>query len=254
MYTSFLLNIHLKHNIGVYLSLKGIVYANNSIIQNTNIGQTDPYSSQNEGLQCVTDRMPCCSSQIGEWSFPDGTTVPTRDNAVSFYRNEGDDGAVNLNRIGSNVVSPTGLFCCVIPDATDTLQRMCATISKLDICINGGCVVNTLSFIALVSVQINGTVPTSPTVGQSYTLTCRIYGTDSPVTAYRWMKDGTLLSNEAQESISFSSIMLSDAGQYTCEVTVESIKYSTVEEITITSKVYYSYIAVELVSIIGLLL
>ena len=74
---------------------------------------------------------------------------------------------------------------------------------------------------------------TSPTVGQSYTLTCRVHGTDSPVTAYRWMKDGFLLSQ--QETLVFSSIRLSDAGQYTCEVNVQSIKYSTVEEITITS-------------------
>ena len=116
----------------MYLSLKGIVYANNSIIQNTNIGETDPHSSQNEGLQCVTDRMPCCGSQIGEWYFPDGTTVPTQGSAVSFYRNEGSDGAVNLNRIGSSdAISLSGQFCCEIPDATNTLQRSCATISKL---------------------------------------------------------------------------------------------------------------------------
>ena len=119
--------------IGVYLTLKRIVYANNSIIQNTNIGETDPYSSQNEGLQCVTDRKPCCGTQIGEWYFPNGTTVLRQHSGASFYRNEGDDGAVNLNRIGSDA---SGLFCCEIPDATDTLQRMCATISKLITCIN----------------------------------------------------------------------------------------------------------------------
>ena len=107
------------------------MYANNSIIQNTNIGETDPHSSQNEGLQCITDRMPCCDSQIGKWYFPDGTTVPTQGNAVSFYRNERNDGAINLNRItSSGATSPTGLFCCETPDATDTLQRVCATISK----------------------------------------------------------------------------------------------------------------------------
>ena len=119
--------------IGVYLTLKRIVYANNSIIQKTNIGETEPYSSQNEGLQCVTDRKPCCGTQIGEWYFPNGTTVLRQHSGASFYRNEGDDGAVNLNRIGSDA---SGLFCCEIPDATDTLQRMCATISKLITCIN----------------------------------------------------------------------------------------------------------------------
>ena len=113
-----------------------MVYANNSIIQNTNIGETDPYTSQNEGLQCVTDRMPCCDAGIGEWYFPDGTTVLAQGSAMSFYRNEGDDGAVNLNRINSDAISQTGLFCCVIPDATDTLQRVCATISKHNTHIN----------------------------------------------------------------------------------------------------------------------
>ena len=122
----------------MYLTLKRIVYANNSIIQNTNIGVTDPHSSHNEGFQCVTDRKPCCGSQIGEWYFPNGTTVPRQHSAAPFYRNEGDDGAVNLNRIGSDTVSPSGVFCCEIPDAIDTLQRMCAIISKLNImCING---------------------------------------------------------------------------------------------------------------------
>ena len=95
---------------------------------------------------------------------------------------------------------------------------------------------STLSFIALVSVQISGSIPTSPTVGQNFTLTCRVYGTDHPITAYRWMKNGIQLTNETQETLSFSSIMLSDAGQYTCEVTVESVQYGTVEEIIIASK------------------
>ena len=95
---------------------------------------------------------------------------------------------------------------------------------------------NCLSLLALVSVQINDSTSTSLIVGQNYTLTCRVHGTDSTVTAYQWMKNGTLLSNEMQATLSFSSIRLSDAGQYTCEVTVKSMKYSTVEEITIASK------------------
>ena len=117
----------------MYLSLNKVVYANNSIIQNTKIGETDPYTSQNEGLQCITDKIPCCETEpnnSGEWYFPNGTTVLAQGSAISFYHNEGDDGTVTLNRINSDAISPTGLFCCVIPDATDTLQRVCATISK----------------------------------------------------------------------------------------------------------------------------
>ena len=120
---------------GVYLSLNGVVYANNSAIQITDIEQTDPDSSLNEGLQCITDRVPCCRTlpnRFGEWYFPpDGTTaVPPASSATSFYRNRGNDGTVNLNRVNINVISPTGLFCCEVPDAAGDIRPVCANIGK----------------------------------------------------------------------------------------------------------------------------
>ena len=120
------------HTVGVYLSLKGTVYANNSVIPITEIGETD--STSNTGLQCITDRRPCCVTRgrAGEWYFPDGTTtVPPQGAAITFYRNRGDDGSVNLNRLNSGVMMPTGLFCCVVPDFNDIMQRVCATICEL---------------------------------------------------------------------------------------------------------------------------
>ena len=116
--------------VGVYLSLKRSLYSNNSVISITEIGETAPDDiSQNEGLQCITDRMPCCT-RTGEWYFPNGTTVGT--SVLAFYINNGqNDGTVNLNRLNSHVMSPTGQFCCVVPDATLTYQTLCAIISKL---------------------------------------------------------------------------------------------------------------------------
>ena len=115
---------------GVYFSLRGVVYANNSNIHITEIGETDYYS--NNGLQCITDRRPCCytrPNRFGEWYFPGGTTtVPTLGGATSFYRNRGDNGTVNLNRVNANVMMPTGLFCCVVPNATGVMQKICANI------------------------------------------------------------------------------------------------------------------------------
>ena len=98
---------------GVYLSLKGVVYANNSAIQITEIGETDPDTDLNEGLQCITDRMPCCRFAVrtGEWYMytPGRTVVPGPSPAVRFYRNRGyDDGTVNLNR-PDGVTMPTGV-------------------------------------------------------------------------------------------------------------------------------------------------
>ena len=78
--------------------------------------------------------MPCCvsPSRVGEWYFPGGGgtvqaigAVPT---PTTFYRNRGDDGTVNLNRLNSDVMMPTGQFCCVVPDVTSTNVTACAII------------------------------------------------------------------------------------------------------------------------------
>ena len=71
------------------------------------------------------------SNKFGEWYFPDGTAVPNQRGATSFYRNRGDNGTVNLNHlIDTNVMSPTGEFCCEVPDATDINQTFCINIGE----------------------------------------------------------------------------------------------------------------------------
>ena len=127
------------YDAGVYLSLKRVVYPNNSHILITEIGQTDnsvsPPPNSNNGLQCITDRMPCCSSEpnrFGQWFFPNGGKVPTIGTGVAmattFYRTRRDDGRVNLNRLNDDVMMPTGRFCCVVPDVTSTNVTVCAII------------------------------------------------------------------------------------------------------------------------------
>ena len=107
-----------------------MIYANNSIIPITEIGETT--DSVNSELQCITDRRPCCAgTRAGEWYFPDGTRIPVlgagATMATAFYRNRGDDGTVNLNRL-NNVLMPTGLFCCEVLDAAGVDQTVCAEI------------------------------------------------------------------------------------------------------------------------------
>ena len=53
---------------GVYLQWNGVFISNNSAVFISDIENADI-----NRLQCITDRMPCCSSsQTGEWYFPDG--------------------------------------------------------------------------------------------------------------------------------------------------------------------------------------
>ena len=80
--------------------------------------------------------MPCCAAiegRAGEWFFPNWNTVPNLGGATTFYRTRGDDGTVNLNRLNTNVLMPTGVFCCEVPDATGVMQSVCANIGELEI-------------------------------------------------------------------------------------------------------------------------
>ena len=118
----------------------GIVPIN--VIGNTTNNLTHPYVTEHEnnGLQCITDKPNCCRVgayiRIGEWHFPNGTLVPIlrrgKNRATSFFRNRGhNDGTVNLNRVNSDVMSPTGQFCCRVPDSVNRIQTICANISEL---------------------------------------------------------------------------------------------------------------------------
>ena len=108
-----------------------MVYPNNSVILITEIGETNDTS--NNGLQCITDRRPCCATvpnRHGEWFFSDNGVVPNEASATTFFRNRGDDRTVNLNRLNSDVMMPTGRFCCMVLDATDVNISTCVTVSK----------------------------------------------------------------------------------------------------------------------------
>ena len=85
----------------------------------------------------------------------------------------------------------------------------------------------------------------TPTVGESYSLTCTVTGADrlNPTITYKWFKDNTMVSGETQSTLSFSSLSLSDAGQYRCDVTVSSTllsqsitKMSNTQGLTLQSK------------------
>ena len=113
---------------GVYLSLNGVFLTNNSNVLITDIGTTS------QPLVCTTDRMPCCRgvNANGEWLFPNnGSQVPLMSVATSFFRNREDSGEVNLFRLNSDVMAPTGKFCCEVPDATGTDNTVCAYIGEI---------------------------------------------------------------------------------------------------------------------------
>ena len=140
--TSMLYVVHFTHEIcfcivgaEVYFSLNGEEYrSNNSDIDITRIGNSD-LDFNYTPLICITNKRPCCKdNKTGEWYFPDGSVVPIRgkesDRATDFYRNRGDDGMVNLNRVSEDVLSPTGTFCCVVLVDSGENATLCANIGE----------------------------------------------------------------------------------------------------------------------------
>ena len=109
----------------MYLSLKGKLYQNNSIIPITDIGQTLEKEVEGEALLCYTDTVECCSntSISGKWFLPDQSEVGIMSEAGGFYMDDGQS-VLRLHR-RSQTISPTGVFCCEILDATYAIQRLC---------------------------------------------------------------------------------------------------------------------------------
>ena len=116
---------------GVYLFLNGVVIKPESNVFITNIG-TSPQTQ----LICITDKNPCCTgpNAAGEWVFPDGTNVSVMNNSpTQFYRNRGSSGQVNLYRVNDDVITPTGRFCCRVPDAIDFNRTVCVNVGELKV-------------------------------------------------------------------------------------------------------------------------
>jgi hypothetical protein len=128
---------------GVYLSYGGKAYKNFSVFSISEIG------NENIGfqLQCTTANSPCCMDfqhRRGDWFFPNTSLVPGKKQEAepkTFYRNRGDNGTVNLNRQNTDIIYPTGLFCCEVPDDDDINQTLCANIGKIFYFLNNNVVI-----------------------------------------------------------------------------------------------------------------
>ena len=73
-----------------------------------------------------------------------------------------------------------------------------------------------------IQIMITGSDKAEPIAGQSYNLTCSVLGAenlDSSIN-YQWIKNDIIRQNSS--TLSFSPLRLSDAGVYTCRVTVSS--------------------------------
>ena len=100
----------------VWFSLKNKTYQNNSHVTLENIGEGD------DALLCVTNLTTCCKfpRTNGNWSFPNGTGVPSSGADWDFYRTRGHT-VVYLHRKRGGM---EGIYRCEIPDSTNIMQTI----------------------------------------------------------------------------------------------------------------------------------
>ena len=108
---------------GVWFSLNGTLYQNNSLVTLEDIGEWD-----DAALHCLTDKTACCrppytgywGSFTGNWFFPNGTRVPSPGSWWGFYRSR-DQMVVRLHRSRGG---EEGIYHCVVPDAMNVTQTI----------------------------------------------------------------------------------------------------------------------------------
>ena len=116
--------------VGVYITHNGVL-----IHPESNFAITDVGTVPNGHLVCVTDRQSCCrgqNDQVNNWRFPDGGWVMAHTSGpTNFRRDRSNEGGINLYRVNSDIISPTGRFCCVALDATGREQTRCIYLGKI---------------------------------------------------------------------------------------------------------------------------
>lgn len=92
--------------------LNGGLLPNNSIVENTDIGEGS------DALYCLTDRVLCCSTAAGGrhglWKSPNGL----EDSQITR-----EFSSLLLNR-RNNGVAPTGIYTCLVPDANNIIRTL----------------------------------------------------------------------------------------------------------------------------------
>ena len=139
----------------------------------------DEIGEENAALFCLTNEIDCCRSSdtpegvrgIGEWFFPDGSSVKNEGSGDDFYRGRGPS-FVRLQR--RNNAQTTGVFRCEVPDASGTNQQLYVGVYP----VNSG------------SPSITGLLYNRSTL----TLTCT--STGGPATTVTWRKNGAVVEGD----------------------------------------------------------
>ena len=107
---------------------------NDQLLVNYNIVALEDITTGDGRLFCLTNTASCCGSTdtgsvgVGDWFFPNGTSVPPRDSLLT--RERGTSFVALSGRSSTNL--PTGLYRCEIPDVNGEIVTLTAGIYRRD--------------------------------------------------------------------------------------------------------------------------
>ena len=192
--------------------MEGTPYLNNSVVALTAIG------ADNNALVCLTNFTACCSNSetggtisLGDWRLPDGSLVPggASGSTASIIRTRGAS-AVLLHR-RNNVMVPTGVFTCEVPDASGVLRFVYIYIYVGQVpgtsyyCVTCALFGSSL-YLSMVHVFLIFLIPSCPGVLSitdicydrlALVLTCSSSG--RPIDTVTWFKDGSVIRGDSSE-------------------------------------------------------
>ncbi len=144
--------LHIFHSLappfdGLYFMVNDTVYLPGATIPITDVGDSYPPGDQinqylpGPSLVCVTSNVNtmCCrgsdhsgSGPVGNWFYPDGTIVLGNSaNINGDITRSSHTQQIRLNRKRPDVMSPTGVYTCEVPDGSDNTITHRATITLI---------------------------------------------------------------------------------------------------------------------------
>ena len=179
----------------------------------------DNTAGDSYSLMCSTRTASTVTGQPTiTWLEPSSTAVPSE--MVSVM---GDVYTLTFNPLAA---SDAGTYTCraMIGNIVETAEMTVTVQSECSLTVFYVTLSSTFDLSdPKVVIVVSGDV--TPTVGMMLTLTCNVSGADmitSHAITYQWSRNGMAVSDQTQQTWSFSSLTFSDAGQYSCAVDISS--------------------------------